>query len=264
MTLPLYQLDAFAETPFSGNPAAVVPLSAWPDDGLLLRIAQENNLSETAFILPGGSSGADYHIRWFTPAVEVNLCGHATLAAAAALYECLGFQGPELVLDSLSGHLRVSVNDGLYTLDFPSWKPEPVADLPDALAASLGNPAILGLYRHRDLIVEMADEAAVRDCRPDFGLMKQHFHHIIITARGSRADFVSRFFGPGSGIEEDPVTGSAHSQLIPFWSERLGKTTLHASQLSARGGELYCRQLNAERVAIGGRCRLYLKGEIFI
>lgn len=264
MTLPVYQLDAFASRLFTGNPAAVIPLSAWPDDQLLQQIAGENNLSETAFFIPGGDNGADYTIRWFTPAVEVNLCGHATLATAAVLFEELGFTGTTLSFHSHSGILRVMRYPDRYALDFPSWKPERTDQYHESLHAALGNPEVVGVYRHRDLLVELQDEAAVQRCAPDFSLLKKHFRHVIITAPGRGVDFVSRFFAPASGIDEDPVTGSAHSQLIPFWSEKLEKKDMRARQLSARGGELHCRQVSDERVEIGGQCRMYMKGDIHI
>ncbi len=262
MTLPIYHLDAFASRLFTGNPAAVIPLEHWLEDTLLQQIALENNLSETAFFVPGGDNGADYTIRWFTPAVEVNLCGHATLAAAAVLFEELGFTGSSLALHSQSGILRVNRQADRYALDFPSWNPARTDVYHESLHEALGYPEVLGVYQYRDLLVELQDEAAVRHCQPDFSLLRKHFRHVIITAPGKEVDFVSRFFAPASGIDEDPVTGSAHSQLIPFWSEKLGKRDMHARQLSARGGDLYCRQVNAERVEMGGHCRFYLKGEI--
>jgi PhzF family phenazine biosynthesis protein len=262
----IYQVDAFAQQLFKGNPAAVVPLTQWLPAETMQQLAMENNLSETAFIIPATVEGADYDIRWFTPGVEINLCGHATLASAWVVFNQLGFQKQQLVFSSQSGLLKIEREaDGKLVMDFPSWKPERISDYPEAALAALGNPEITGVYKYRDLLVELMDEKAVRQCQPDFTLMKQTGYKIIITAPGSEGvDFVSRFFAPTAGVNEDPVTGSAHSQLIPFWSEKLGKTDLFARQLSARGGELWCRQLSTERVSMAGYCVFYMKGEIYV
>ena len=262
MNLTIYQIDAFASKLFSGNPAAVIPLQQWLDDALMQTIALENNLSETVFFVPSTNVDADYDIRWFTPAVEVNLCGHATLASAYVLFSILGFDKNELRFNSKSGILSVTKKDDLITLDFPSWKPERLDVYDDSLNEVLGNVEIVGVYKYRDILVELANEDAVKKCAPDFTLMKKHFDKMIITAPGKKADFVSRFFAPASGIDEDPVTGSAHSQLIPFWSEKLGKNKLHALQLSQRGGEIWCEQINQQRVTMSGNCVFYMKGEI--
>ena len=264
MKLTLYQIDAFADKLFSGNPAAVIPLQNWLADTLMQTIALENNLSETVFFIPSITTGADYDIRWFTPAVEINLCGHATLASAYVLFTMLGFDKKVLTFNSKSGKLYITKKDDLITMDFPSWKPERLDVYHDSLSEILGGVEIVGVYKYRDILVELADEEAVKKCRPDFTLMKNHFDKMIITAPGKKVDFVSRFFAPAAGINEDPVTGSAHSQLIPFWSEKLGKTTLHALQLSQRGGELWCEQINQDRVAIGGNCIFYMQGEISV
>lgn len=264
MKLILYQIDAFANKLFSGNPAAVIPLQHWLDDTLMQTIALENNLSETVFFIPSTTTGADYDIRWFTPAVEVNLCGHATLASAYVLFTILDFDKKVLTFNSKSGKLYVTKKDGLITMDFPSWKPERLDVYHDSLNEILGSAEIVGVYKYRDILVELPGEEAVKKCTPDFTLMKKHFDKMIITAPGKKVDFVSRFFAPAAGINEDPVTGSAHSQLIPFWSEKLGKTTLHAMQLSQRGGELWCEQINQDRVTIGGNCIFYMKGEICV
>jgi PhzF family phenazine biosynthesis protein len=261
MKLNLYQVDAFANKLFSGNPAAVIPLQQWPDDALLQAIALENNLSETVFFVPSTTKGADYDIRWFTPAVEINLCGHATLASAYVLFTILGFDKNELRFNSKSGMLTITKKDDLITMDFPSWKPERLDVYHDSLSEVLGEAEIVGVYQYRDILVELASEEEVKKCEPDFTLMKKHFDKMIITAPGKNADFVSRFFAPGAGIDEDPVTGSAHSQLIPFWSEKLGKNKLHALQLSKRGGELWCEQISPDRVNISGNCVFYMKGE---
>ncbi|GAB2822726.1 PhzF family phenazine biosynthesis protein [Ferruginibacter profundus] len=270
MKYTLYQIDAFTNKLFGGNPAAVIPLEAWLDTALMQKIALENNLSETVFFVAATNTAADYEIRWFTPEVEINLCGHATLASAYVLFNILNFDKPEIRFSSKSGILKVSRNEGLITMDFPSWKPERLDIYPNELSAILGGLEIVGVYQYRDILVELANEEAVKNCTPDFSLMKKHIDKMIITAPGSirsdgttgHVDFVSRFFAPGAGVDEDPVTGSAHSQLIPFWSEKLNKNILHALQLSKRGGELWCEQLNAERVTMAGNCVFYMKGEI--
>ncbi len=258
MTLTIYQVDAFAEKLFTGNPAAIIPLQQWIDDELMQKIAMENNLAETAFFV---KRNEDFDIRWFTPEFEINLCGHATLASAFVLYEFLGYDKPAITFHSKSGPLYISRKNEMILLDFPSWKPERTDDYPAELLESLGNPEVTGVYKNRDLMVELQDEKAVQDCKPDFTLMKKTGSMVIITAPGRKVDFVSRFFAPTAGIDEDSVTGSAHSQLIPFWSYKLGKETMQAQQLSKRGGHLYCEQ-KGERVIMGGRCVFYMKGEI--
>ncbi|HEX7906436.1 MAG TPA: PhzF family phenazine biosynthesis protein [Chitinophagaceae bacterium] len=260
MKLTLYQVDAFADQLFSGNPAAVIPLDQWIDDVLMQKIAMENNLAETVFFV---KKGADFDIRWFTPELEINLCGHATLASAYVLYNILGYDKPGISFHSKSGPLRISRDGEIINLDFPSWKPERVDDYPAALLDSLGNPEIAGIYKYRDYLVELNNEDAVRNCNPDFSLMKKAGGMVMITAPGKQVDFVSRFFAPTAGIDEDPVTGSAHSQLIPFWSYKLGKDKLRAKQLSKRGGDLYCEQ-KGDRVIMGGKCVFYMKGEIHL
>jgi PhzF family phenazine biosynthesis protein len=264
MKLTLYQVDAFTNHLFGGNPAAVIPLKKWLPDELMQQIALENNLSETVFFVPAKGKNADYDIRWFTPAVEINLCGHATLASSFVLFDIIKKKKKKVVFNSKSGLLVVrKIKEGLL-MDFPSWKPERIADYPDELSEMIGGKEIVGVYRHRDLLVELQNEEAVKSCQPDFSLMKKHFDKIIITAPGKDVDFVSRFFAPGAGVDEDPVTGSAHSQLIPFWSEKLAKKKMQAKQLSKRGGDIYCEQLSDERVLMGGRCIFYMKGEIEI
>jgi PhzF family phenazine biosynthesis protein len=264
MSLTMYQVDAFTETLFGGNPAAVIPLNNWLDDGLMQQLAMENNLSETVFFVASDSPAADYDIRWFTPTVEINLCGHATLASAYVLFNLLGFEKQQLRFQSKTGILTITKNEALFTMDFPCWKPEKIAEYHPSLFDILGGLEMVGVYKHRDILVELIDEAAVRKCQPDFTLMKKYFDKMIITAPGKKADFVSRFFAPGAGINEDTVTGSAHSQLIPFWSEKLGKKQMHALQVSERGGEIWCEQLNEERVTMSGKCVYYMKGEIFL
>jgi PhzF family phenazine biosynthesis protein len=262
--MTLYQVDAFTNKLFGGNPAAVIPLTEWPDEKLMQQLAGENNLSETVFFVPSGDKDADYDIRWFTPAAEINLCGHATLASAYVLYEILKHRGEKLVFNSKSGLLTIHKQEDKYVMDFPLWKPERLEAVPQEMRQVIGNAEILGLYKSRDFMVELAGEDAVRNCNPDFTLMKKYFDKVIITAHGRDADFVSRFFAPAFGVDEDPVTGSAHSQLIPFWSDKLGKKQLFARQLSRRGGELWCSQVSPERVTMAGECVFYMKGEIFI
>lgn len=261
MKLSLYQIDAFTDKLFGGNPAAVIPLQKWLDEELMQKIALENNLSETVFFISSTKTGADYEIRWFTPELEINLCGHATLASAYVLFNILHFDKPEILFSSKSGILKVTRENDLICMEFPSWKPERVDDYTAELFLILGNIEIVGVYSHRDLLVELNDEDAVKNCSPDFTLMKKHFDKMIITAPGKKVDFVSRFFAPGAGIDEDPVTGSAHSQLIPFWSEKLNKQLLHTLRLSKRGGELWCEQ-KGDRVIMKGRAIYYMKGEI--
>ena len=262
MKLTLYQIDAFTNKLFGGNPAAVIPLEKWLDDALMQQLALENNLSETVFFVPSARADADYDIRWFTPSLEINLCGHATLASAYVLFNILGFKKPELKFNSKSGVLSVTKKDDLITMDFPSWKPERLDEYDESLQAVLGIEDIVGVYQYRDLLVELENEEAVKNCQPDFTLMKKNFDKMIITAPGKSADFVSRFFAPAAGIDEDPVTGSAHSQLIPFWSEKLNKKKMHALQLSQRVGEIWCEQVSKERVRMSGQCVFYMKGEI--
>jgi PhzF family phenazine biosynthesis protein len=261
MKLTIYQVDAFADKLFSGNPAGVIPLKKWIDDKLMQQIAMENNLAETAFFVPAKKAKVDFDIRWFTPALEINLCGHATLASAWILFEVTKAKKKKLVFSSKSGLLTVTRVKDRLDMDFPSWPPERVSDYPAELIASLGNPEIAGVYSNREWLVELMNEEAVRNCQPDFTLMKKTGKMVIITAPGKEVDFVSRFFAPAAGIDEDPVTGSAHSQLIPFWSQKLGKDKLRAKQLSRRGGDLYCEQ-KGERVIMGGNCVFYMKGVI--
>ncbi len=259
MKLSIYQVDAFASRPFEGNPAAVCPLDAWLDDDVMQSIAAENNLSETAFFVPEGDGFA---IRWFTPATEVDLCGHATLASAHVLFECLGHGGNEIRFTSRSGPLGVTKDGERLTLDFPSRPPSPCA-IPDAVVRAFAMSPDECL-KAADLIVVFDDEEKVRQATPDMGeLLKLDYRGIIITAPGRDCDLVARFFGPAVGIPEDPVTGSAYTQLVPYWANLLGKTRLHARQLSARGGELFC-ELMGDRVAIAGTAVKFLEGTIDI
>ncbi len=264
MKLELYQVDAFTDKLFGGNPAAVVPLKEWLPDDLMQLLALENNLSETVFFAPGkNTDDFDFEIRWFTPQAEINLCGHATLAAAYILFTRQGFEKEMIRFNSKSGLLTITRSGKLLKMDFPAWVPAALHDVPAQLYASLGLKKIESLHRYRDLLVELPDEQAVVNCRPDFNLLKQMPEMVIITAPGDDCDFVSRFFAPQLGVDEDPVTGSAHSQLIPYWAERLNKKTLHAKQLSPRGGELWCEYLG-DRVTISGSCVFYMKGEFEI
>lgn len=278
MKLILYQVDAFTDKLFGGNPAAVIPLKKWIPVELMQQLAMENNLSETVFFVPSKDKGADYDIRWFTPGLEINLCGHATLASAYVIFEILKEKKKKIVFNSKSGLLAVNKKKNILEMNFPSWKPERMDEYPAELLASLGDPEIAGVYKNRDYLVELLNEDAIRKCQPDFTLMKKAGEKIIITAPGDASgrsqrpeaaampdtyDFVSRFFAPTAGIDEDPVTGSAHSQLIPFWSYKLGKEKMKAKQLSQRGGDIYCEQ-KGERVIMGGSCVFYMKGEIEI
>ena len=258
MKIPIYQIDAFTSRKFGGNPAAVMPLTEWLDTDLMQTIAMENNLSETVFFV---KNGEQYDIRWFTPAIEINLCGHATLASAFTLFNLLGYTKNEIVFNSQSGKLSVRKENNMLVMDFPSWMPEKCDNPYQNLDEILGINKILATYRYRDLLVEVATEADVVNASPDYTALKKTGEKIILTAPGNSVDFVSRFFAPAAGIDEDPVTGSAHSQLIPFWSKRLGKKEMNALQLSTRRGEVWCKYLG-ERVLQGGNCVFYMQGEV--
>lgn len=263
MKLTIYQVDAFTQKLFGGNPAAVIPLDEWLDEKLLQQIAMENNLSETAFFVPSTQKDIDYDIRWFTPGVEINLCGHATLASAFVILGILDRSKTGVVFVCKSGKLTVEKRADVLVMDFPAWKPEPVNGYTEALAKAL-NTEVLNVFKHRDLLVELNSEEDVRNCKPDFTLLKKIGEKVIITAPGTKeVDFVSRFFAPNLGIDEDPVTGSSHSQLIPYWGERLNKKKMFARQLSARGGDIWCG-LWGDRVTMAGQCVFYMKGEITI
>ncbi len=259
MILPSYHVDAFATAVFHGNPAAVCLLDEWLPDTTLQNIAAENNLSETAFLV---AHGGDYDLRWFTPAIEVDLCGHATLAAAFVLFTERGVNTNAIRFHSRSGLLTVSRDGAVLTLDFPS-RPAIHCTAPEALVRGLGaKPG--EVLKARDYLAVFASETEVRALKPDFAALRTlDCLGIIATAPGNDCDFVSRFFAPGAGVDEDPVTGSAHCTLIPYWSRRLGKPALLARQVSTRGGELVCRDAG-ERVCIGGRATTYLRGQIQI
>ncbi len=256
--LRLYHVDAFTAAVFSGNPAAVVPLEGWLPDDRLQAIAAENNLSETAFIVGGRGR---YQIRWMTPTTEVDLCGHATLASGWVVFNVLEPEGSAVTFDSKSGPLTVTRDGPLLALDFPSRPPEPASEALPALTAALGR-APREAFSARDYMAVYDHENDVRALRPDMERVAalQHFA-VIVTAPGREHDFVSRFFAPAQGVPEDPVTGSAHCTLIPYWSRRLGKTHLRAFQASPRGGELVCED-RGDRVRIAGRAAKYLEGTI--
>lgn len=257
MSLLLYQVDAFAERLFAGNPAAVVPLDAPLPEAVMQAIAAENNLSETAFLLPQGDR---FNLRWFTPVREVDLCGHATLATAWVLFERLACQKPEVVFDTKSGALTVTRDGDWLWMDFPADPAAPVP-CPDALREGLGRPP-MEVHAAADYLAVFESEEAVLALKPDFrALARLDRRGVIATARGRQADFVSRFFAPNYGIDEDPATGSAHCTLAPFWSERLGKQELLAHQVSARGGVIRCAPRGA-RVRLGGRAVLYMESTI--
>jgi PhzF family phenazine biosynthesis protein len=259
--MTIYQVDAFTDKIFSGNPAAVIPIDQWPEAALMQKIAMENNLSETAFIVktPGG-----YHIRWFTPAYEIDLCGHATLASAFVIKNYL-----EPSIETINfttqmvGPLRTYCNADKFTLDFPARMPLP-CEIPPTLFQSLGIANAVEVLRSRDYFVVLSGEEAVKNVRPDFSLMKElDTIGVIVTAKGESADVVSRCFYPGPGIPEDPVTGSAHCNIVPYWCEKLGTKQLQAKQLSQRGGTLWC-ELENDRVLMSGNCVAFMKGEIFL
>lgn len=256
MKLSYFEVDAFASKPFHGNPAGVCPLPKWLDDATMLKIAAENNLPETAFFVPRGE---DFELRWFSPQTEIDLCGHATLASAFVLFSELKFRGELVRFHSRSGVLTVTRSGDILTLDFPSRPPKP-CEVPEALTRGLGKKPQTVL-KARDYFCLFDTEDDVRSLQPDFAALGTLDEKVIVTAPGRDCDFVSRFFAPTIGIAEDPVTGSAHCTLIPYWSERLGKTKLFARQVSRRGGELWC-ELAGDRVRIGGKAVLYLRGQI--
>ena len=262
MELKIFQVDAFTTKPFGGNPAAVVPLEAWLPDETMLQIAAENNLAETAFFV---KSGDRYEIRWFTPKVEVNLCGHATLASAHVIFNELNLESEKINFHShRSGELSVTKDGDRMLLDFPAYpvkEIEPIAEL----ALSLGIVPLKTWETQGNMLMALVEyENEVRDLSPDIHRIAQlPYDEIIVTAKGETCDFASRMFAPRIGIPEDPVTGAIHCSLIPYWAGVLGKNELFARQLSARGGELFC-ELACERVKIGGNAILYLKGEIYV
>ena len=258
MKIPYFEVAAFTAKSFGGNSAGVCALPRWLSDTTLRSIAAENNLAETAFFV---GAGADYELRWFSPEMEIDLCGHATLASAFILFAELGFRGDAVRFHSrASGTLTVANAGDILTMDFPA-RPAAPGPAPETLARALGREPV-AVMRARDCLALFESEADVRALQPDFAALKSlDAFGVIVTAPGGDCDFVSRFFAPKAGINEDPVTGSSHCTLVPYWAQRLGKTTLVARQLSRRGGELFCR-LAGDRVFIGGKAVLYLRGEI--
>jgi PhzF family phenazine biosynthesis protein len=258
MKLPIFQADAFADGLFKGNPAAVVPLTVWLADETMQQIALENNLSETAFFIP---EGEHFHIRWFTPKAEVSLCGHATLATAHVLFTEMNFEGEKIEFNSKSGMLTVRKTEEKLQLNFPADFTQTVEAIP-AFSEAFGVHPLATYKGKTDYLLLFESEEIIREITPDFQLLIQtKARGIIVTAKGNEVDFVSRFFAPSVGVNEDPVTGSAHTTLVPFWAKKLGKAELRALQLSERGGQLWCT-LSGDRVLIAGKAVTYLRGEI--
>ncbi len=257
MKVPIFQIDAFTSALFTGNPAAVCPLEQWLPDALLQKIAAENNLAETAYFV---RSESGYHLRWFTPVVEVDLCGHATLAAAWVIMNELDRKAVSVSFQSRGGPLSVSRRGDIYTLDFPASMPERLAPNPQ-LEEALGSP-IVELWGARDYVAVLASEQAVRSVKPSMEKLKglDRFA-VIVTAPGQDYDCVSRFFAPAAGVDEDPVTGSAHCTLAPFWAARLNRNPIRAFQASSRGGEVHCEVLG-DRVLLSGTAVKFLEGTI--
>jgi len=257
--LPLYQIDAFTRECFKGNPAAVCPLEKWLSDDVMLAVAAENNLSETAFFV---TTNNGFHIRWFTPTTEVDLCGHATLAAAYVIFNELNYDNDTISFDSRSGILKVCKDESLLSMDFPVQIPV-VCDTPEELKLAFGIKPVACL-KSDDYLLVVENESEVINAKPDLSLLsKVDLRGVIITSRSRDYDFISRFFAPKYGINEDPVTGSAHTELVPYWAKRLNKNKLNARQASARGGEIFC-ELVHDRVNIAGYATKYLQGEIII
>ena len=264
LRVPIYQLDAFTTRRFAGNPAAVMVLDRFPDDATLLAIAAENNLAETAFLVRDGDDGA-FHLRWFTPAVEVPLCGHATLASAAVVMERLEPGRSEVIFHSASGPLTVKRTDMGYCMDFPARPSAPIA-LPHGFGEALGAMPVEVFVNAFNYMAVMENAGAVRALAPDLSaIARMDRPGVIVTAPGDIAldagghDFISRYFAPAKGVPEDPVTGAAHCMLAPYWAKRLGKTTFRALQASRRGGEVLCR-LVGDRVELEGSCVFYMQG----
>ena len=259
MQLEFHQIDAFTDQPFSGNPAMVYRLESWLSDELMQKIAAEHNLSETVFVV---REAEGWRIRWFTPVTEVALCGHATLASAYVLFEVYGEPTQRIDFNSQSGPVSVSREEGRLWLDFPLRVPQAVAGV-EAVARALG-VEVVELLGANELLVVLESEQAVRDCQPNMlALAELPWPGVIVTAQGQQHDFVSRYFAPAIGLNEDPVTGSTHCCLIPYWAQRLGQSQLTAYQCSARGGSLLCR-LEGQRVKIGGHARLIASGHLHL
>ena len=259
MRLPVYIVDAFTDKLFGGNPAAICPLHEWLPDKLMQSLAAENNLSETAFVI---EEDDHYRIRWFTPATEVKLCGHATLASAHIFYTELNHTKSEVWFESLSGLLKVARKDhDTYTLDFPANPPQEVDEVPDGIFEGLGTDEGTVFKTSFDYMVVLPNQQVIENLKPNFAsLAKVKARGVVTTARGNQVDFVSRCFYPQSGINEDPVTGSAHTIMVPYWADQLKKTALRAIQLSKRRGYLEC-ELKNDRVLMSGNAVTYLKGE---
>ncbi|MGY5957170.1 PhzF family phenazine biosynthesis protein [Kosakonia sp. BK9b] len=259
--IDFYMVDAFSDHTFGGNAAAVCPLTEWLPDEVLLRMAQQHNQSETAFFVRNDSG---FELRWFTTLDEINLCGHATLAAAHIIFEYLDYPHTEIRFTTrYVGELRVSRNGDWLTLDFPAWSTEAVSNPPELLFTTLGIDAAKEVRVGRDYLVVLENQAQVEALQPDITGMIPLDKMVCVTAPGNDIDFVSRFFCPGEAVAEDPVTGSAHSMLIPYWGEKLGKQRMQARQVSARGGDLRC-EWQGDRVLIGGQATLYLMGRVFL
>ncbi|VAW60522.1 Phenazine biosynthesis protein PhzF like [hydrothermal vent metagenome] len=259
MDIKIYQVDAFANHIFEGNPAAVCPLDSWLPDTLMQRIAAENNLSETAFFV---EQACIFHIRWFTPAAEVNLCGHATLASAKIIFDELNFSQPQIIFSSKSGKLLVSKQEEYLVMDFPAQLPI-ACETPEQLKEAFHH-APFQCFKHNDYFLIFSSEADITNAAPDMQLLREvDLRAVCISAAGEHYDFVSRCFAPKYGIDEDPVTGSTFSQLAPYWSNVLNKKTLHAKQISARGGEVNVQDLG-DRVLISGKAVKYLSGTLSI
>ena len=257
MELNLYQIDSFTDTPFEGNPAAIIPLKTWLPDNIMQSIADENNLSETVFFVP---KNKEFHIRWFTPKTEVDLCGHATLAAAYVLFNIQGYNKERIEFESKSGTLTVLRNADWLVMDLPAQPPVP-CNVPYEIVKAFDRASIECL-RSEDYIVVFETESDIVSIKPDIAYLKKlDLRGVIITARSREYDFVSRFFAPKYGIDEDPVTGSAHTQLIPYWARKLEKTKMKAKQVSSRGGEILC-ELHNDRVLISGKAVKFLEGKI--
>lgn len=260
MQLHRYQIDAFTDKLFSGNPACVVPLSQWPSDELLLKIAKENAVAETAFFV---DKGFKIHLRWFTPEMEMDLCGHATLATAHALKEIRNYSKKKIVFETLSGELEVLLKDSRYILNFPFRKPTPTK-LPELLQKAV-NIQPDSILKARDYVLVYSSEEDIKNIQINrlfFDQLELGTGGVIFTARGNDCDFVSRFFTPRASVFEDPVTGSAHCSLIPYWSELLRKNKMTAKQISERGGTLFCEN-KGERVLIGGNAKVYSVGKLW-
>ena len=261
MKIKQFQVDAFTDRVFGGNPAAVCPLQSWPEDNLLQSIAEENNLSETAFFVPAGNN---FELRWFTPVKEVDLCGHATLAAAHVIFEHIGYLSDYIIFKTRSGDLTVIKNGNLLEMDFPLYKPKPCI-MPEYLAEGLGKTPVMVLEA-QDYIAIYDSEEAVRSIIPDQTLLNRlGLRGVSVTAQGDNADFVSRFFAPKLGVQEDPVCGSSYCELAPYWADRLNKNILKAKQVSKRGGEILCRvEKEKGRVIISGRAVTFMEGDIYL